>query len=221
MLAIVMGCIGFIQLLNTSWEGAATLGGEHFPAPILFCDSPLDYHYEADAAFVVCIDQRFKKAVTDFEHHTWPDTERDPLTSLGGVMPFATDDVHSIPTELYAALEDRVNPKLVPYLTTAHRLCAWTLLYEIDKSIALHRTKRIVLSMHEECGAYGARMPKRKQAPGTFEVFVTSELRKGARFVRAHLEQIGKRNFPIELVAFYKEGPKRARDLVSTSAKGK
>jgi hypothetical protein len=74
------------------------------------------------------------------------------------------------------------------------------LLDQLSKSLKLHNTKEVALTVHQSCGAYGDAMPK---DVGEAMKFMDLELRKAAEVVRTHLEQEG-RKIPIKMfiVAF-------------------
>lgn len=89
-------------------------------------DSPRD-HYVSDAAVLWCFDYRFHRAFEKFLKRSGV-VQPDVIRIAGGAKALASP-----------ALENERE----------------YILDQIRKSIALHATKRVVLMVHSDCGAYG------------------------------------------------------------------
>lgn len=89
-------------------------------------DTPLE-HYTAEAFVVRCFDDRFWKAFKNFLRSQGI-LHIDPESVAGGAKIFASPEKES----------DRD-----------------FMLRELEKSIRLHGTKRVMLFTHHDCGAYG------------------------------------------------------------------
>lgn len=89
-------------------------------------DSPRD-RYECDAAVIWCYDNRFELACRKFLKFAGI-AQPDPIKVAGGPKSLASPE-NSFQT---AFVVD-----------------------QIEKSVRLHKTKRIILFMHSDCGAYG------------------------------------------------------------------
>lgn len=121
-------------------------------------------HYTADAWCVECIDDRFRKALDlQKEVEGWEHFDRTQWA--GGAQEIALED----PKSLSPVAEEILN--------------------QLAKSIKLHHTKSVVLTVHEECGAYGEAMPKDVEESNKF---MQEELRRAAETVRVFLQTKGK-----------------------------
>lgn len=89
-------------------------------------DSPRD-RYICDAAIVWCFDNRFELGFRKFLKHIGVNNN-DPIKIAGGAMSLAS-------------------PK--------HEYEREFVLEQIRASIRLHDTKRVILMLHSDCGAYG------------------------------------------------------------------
>ncbi|MES2953455.1 MAG: carbonic anhydrase [Patescibacteria group bacterium] len=129
-------------------------------------------HYKADAATVTCIDDRFTDSVEAVKKEMGWDRV-DSVKWAGGAAEIAKGSL-----EGKAALG------------------------QIEKSINLHDTKEIVLTMHEDCGACKGVMPEdHKGALG----FMQEELEKAGMVVQKFLAEKGKSR-PIRLLAYGLDG---------------
>jgi hypothetical protein len=93
---------------------------------VLHFDSPREW-YVCDAAIVSCFDSRFDAGFSKFLKRQGI-TYPDPIRIAGGAKTLASPDRES----------DRAF------------LCE-----QIFKSVNLHGTKRVILMLHSDCGAYG------------------------------------------------------------------
>lgn len=110
--------------------------------------------YEADAWDVACIDDRFTGVVNQFEGaEGWAHVDRVRLA--GGAKGLARHN----PTDKTSVGHD--------------------LLEQIRVSIRLHKTKQIILTIHEGCGAY-TDMPKDRDRAMEF---IANELRRAREIV--------------------------------------
>jgi hypothetical protein len=89
-------------------------------------DSPRG-RYQCDAAVLWCFDNRFELAFRKFLTKKGV-TQIDPIKVAGGAKCLASPDLES----------ERV-----------------FVLEQIRKSIRLHNTRRVILKVHSDCGAYG------------------------------------------------------------------
>ncbi len=117
-------------------------------------------HYESDACIIWCFDARFSGLLEEFvKKETLKNV--DLVKVAGGAKEIASP-------------EAEVNRAFM--------------LDQIKKSIALHKTKKIILMTHTECGAYGGK---------TDEKFYEEELIKAKSTVTAYLADI-KASVPVE-----------------------
>jgi hypothetical protein len=94
---------------------------------IFLCPSDL-FHYEAEAFVVRCLDDRFREAVEKFLSSRGIGY-RDAESPAGGGKIFSDPEKET----------DRD-----------------FMVREIEKSVRLHGTRRVVFSTHHDCGAYGS-----------------------------------------------------------------
>ena len=120
-------------------------------------------HYTADAWCVECIDDRFRDVLDEVKRtEKWGNFDRTQWA--GGAQEIALEDPKS----------------LTPV--------AEAILGQLAKSIKLHHTKSVVLTVHEACGAYGDVMPRDVDGGNKF---MQEELRKAAETVRVFLQNAG------------------------------
>jgi carbonic anhydrase len=93
---------------------------------VLHFDSPRDW-YVCDAAIVSCFDSRFDVGYSKFLKRLGI-ANPDPIRIAGGAKSLATPDRES----------DRA-----------------FVVEQIQKSVTLHGTKRVILMLHSDCGGYG------------------------------------------------------------------
>src|ERR1700683_4131258 len=93
---------------------------------IFHFDAPRD-KYQCDAAIVCCFDNRFDLGFRKFLKRVGV-TNSDPIKIAGGAKSLASPDLEG----------DRE-----------------FVLEQIRKSIRLHGTRRVILMVHSDCGAYG------------------------------------------------------------------
>jgi hypothetical protein len=115
-------------------------------------DSPRE-RYQSDASVVWCFDNRFELACRKFLKYIGV-TQPDPIKVAGGPKSLASPDREF----------ERV-----------------FVIEQIQKSIRLHGTKRVILMMHSDCGAYGGLA--KFQSPEEEETHHSEELAKAAGFV--------------------------------------
>jgi hypothetical protein len=89
-------------------------------------DSPRE-HYQSDAAILWCFDHRFDLAFRKFLKRIGV-VNSDPIKIAGGAKSLASPELET----------DRA-----------------FVLDQIRKSMRLHNTKRVILMVHSDCGAYG------------------------------------------------------------------
>ena len=89
-------------------------------------DSPRD-RYQCDAAVIWCFDNRFELACRKFLKYSGV-MQPDPIKIAGGPKSLASPE-HAFETTFVVE--------------------------QIEKSVRLHNTQRIILFMHSDCGAYG------------------------------------------------------------------
>jgi hypothetical protein len=89
-------------------------------------DSPREW-YVCDAAVVCCFDSRFDAGFAKFLKRL-PVRNPDPIRIAGGAKALASPDRES----------DRA-----------------FVVEQLQKSVNLHETKRVILTLHSDCGAYG------------------------------------------------------------------
>lgn len=143
---------------------------------VVSLQSPED-HYVADACAIFCVDERFKSANAALEvNKGWYKVDR--LTLPGGAQAFAHDDVKEV--------------------GDVGKVFAWG----ADIAKRLHHAKRLALTIHEGCGAYGEAMPKGRDKA---LIFIEGELRKAAKTAAAYLET-KKVQIPVETYAVMFDG---------------
>jgi|SRR3989338_8038204 len=110
-------------------------------------------HYIADACIVWCFDDRFSKLLDEYIKQQ-KFAHVDLVKVAGGAKDLASPESDSAGAYL---------------------------LDQIAKSIKLHHTKEIILTMHSECGAYGG---------NTDSGYYSSELEKAKSVVQKHFSDI-------------------------------
>ena len=123
-------------------------------------DSPSG-HYVADAAVLLCIDQRFNLAALKFIKRKKV-VRPDWITVAGGAKTLASP-------------QDDFEQKFI--------------LDQIRISIRLHKTQRVILTCHSDCGAYGglAAHGGDREAEA---IHHTKELERAAEVVRANFPDV-------------------------------
>lgn len=127
---------------------------------IFYHDSSLE-HYQADAFVVRCFDNRFWKTFKQFLRHMNLG-HIDPESVAGGAKVFVDPEKEG----------DR------DYM-----------IRELEKSIALHKTTRVMLFTHHDCGAYGgfARFHNNEEEEFDFHVNVH---KKAVEFIHSRFPRI-------------------------------
>src|SRR3989338_5982721 len=126
-------------------------------------------HYKADVFAMRCLDNRFWKTFKRFMKKIGVG-DIDPESPAGGAKVFASPEKS----------QDRD-----------------FFLREIEKSILLHHTKRVMLFTHSDCGAYGGL----KRFGGNEEkefVFHVAELKKARAVVRKRFQKLKIETFFID-----------------------
>lgn len=197
-------CLVALERAAAPEEGVA--GGERLPTPVVTRPTNLEHSSDVKAIFCRCIDQRFEEVAIEFENHEWDGEKRDPFIRVGGVRWLASDDVQAIPTEALD-IENGVKLELIPRFTKDVVL-ALGLLYEVHVAIRLHHPKEIVDSIHEDCGAYSGKMPKRDPTSSgvdKVDLFLASENRKASLTLGRFLKYKGHKT-PSRFVSFTAHG---------------
>ena len=124
-------------------------------------------HYIADAFIAWCFDARFHGLLAKFiENQGWSHDKIDLVKMAGGAKVFATPEV-AFETDHYHG--------------------------QIEKSVKLHHTKRIILMAHANCGAYG----KQFESEGLEAEFYSAELHRAKKILSDYMK--GKNiNIPID-----------------------
>jgi carbonic anhydrase len=120
----------------------------------LHFDSPRDW-YACDAAIVSCFDSRFDVGFSKFLKRLGV-TNPDPIRIAGGAKALASPDRES----------DRA-----------------FVLEQLLKSVQLHGTKRVILTLHSDCGGYG-RLAKFKGDTAAEAAHHQHELQRAAENVK-------------------------------------
>jgi carbonic anhydrase len=115
---------------------------------VLHFDSPREW-YVCDAAIVSCFDSRFDTGFAKFLKRLGI-TNPDPIRIAGGAKALASPE---------------------------HESERAFVIDQIQKSVRLHGTKRIILTLHSDCGAYG-RLSKFKGDAAAESNHHQSELRR-------------------------------------------
>jgi hypothetical protein len=131
------------------------ISGGGFVKKVLHFDSPHEW-YVCDAAIVSCFDSRFDTAFAKFLKRLGI-THPDPIRIAGGAKTLASPDRES----------DRA-----------------FVVEQLLKSVNLHGTKRVILVLHSDCGAYG-RLAKFKGDIAAEADHHQHELRRAAEYLRA------------------------------------
>ncbi len=127
---------------------------------VLHFDSPREW-YVCDAAIVLCFDSRFDAGFSKFLKHLGVTTP-DPIRIAGGAKALASPDSES----------DRA-----------------FVVEQIQKSANLHGTKRVILMLHSDCGAYG-RLAKFRGDTAAEAAHHQRELHRAAENLRAAIPGI-------------------------------
>ena len=122
---------------------------------VFYFDSPREW-YVCDAAIVSCFDSRFDMGFSKFLQRLGV-TNPDPIRIAGGAKALASPDRES----------DRA-----------------FVFEQILKSVNLHGTKRVILMLHTDCGAYG-RLAKFKGNAAAEADHHSRELKRAAENVKA------------------------------------
>jgi carbonic anhydrase len=126
----------------------------------LHFDSPREW-YVCDAAVVSCFDSRFDAGFSTFLQRLGV-MNPDPIRIAGGAKILASPDRES----------DRA-----------------FVVEQIQKSVNLHGTKRVILALHSDCGAYG-RLMKFKGDTAAEAAHHQRELQRAAENLRAAIPGI-------------------------------
>jgi carbonic anhydrase len=118
-------------------------------------------HYIADAVVIWCFDNRFQDGFGKFLKRRGAGNI-DPVKIAGGAKALASPDSES---ERAFALD------------------------QIQKSMRLHQTKRIILMVHSDCGAYGG-LPAFNNNPQQEAEHHERELRLAARYLAETLPEM-------------------------------
>lgn len=121
---------------------------------VLHFDSPRDW-YVCDAALVLCFDSRFDVGFSKFLKRLGV-ANPDPIRIAGGAKALASPDRES----------DRA-----------------FVVEQLLKSVQLHGTKRIILMLHSDCGAYG-RLARFKGDEAAEADHHQRELQRAAEYLR-------------------------------------
>jgi carbonic anhydrase len=127
---------------------------------LLHFDSPREW-YVCDAAIVSCFDSRFDAGFAKFLKLQGV-TNPDPIRIAGGAKTLASPDSES----------DRA-----------------FVVEQIQKSVNLHGTKRVILTLHSDCGAYG-RLAKFRGDTAAEAAHHQRELHRAAENLRAAIPGI-------------------------------
>lgn len=127
---------------------------------VFFYDTPLE-HYVADAFVVRCFDNRFWKLFKKF------------IKELG----LNNIDVESVAggAKIFSSPEKEEDRNFM--------------MRELEKSIRLHKTRRIMLFTHHDCGAYGGFAQFNNNEEKEFE-FNASEHTKAVEFIHLKFPDI-------------------------------
>lgn len=123
-------------------------------------DAPRE-HYQADAAVVWCFDNRFHLSFAKFLKHLGVETS-DVIKIAGGAKDLASP----------AAETDRQ-----------------FLLEQIRLSMRLHGTKRVIIMLHSDCGAYGGLAGFAGDARAEAQHH-EEELRRAATYLKSAIPEI-------------------------------
>lgn len=124
-------------------------------------DAPRE-KYQCDAAVVWCFDNRFETGFRKFLKRSGI-LNVDPIKVAGGAKSLASPDQES----------DRQ-----------------FLLQQIRKSIALHDTKRVILMVHSDCGAYGGLAGAFGGDARAEAELLTEELRRAGEYIHDQIPGI-------------------------------
>lgn len=127
------------------------------PRIVLKFDSPLD-HYDADACVIWCFDDRFSALLDKFQEGQGY-KHCDVVKIAGGIQSFAADSA----------------PEVEEFL-----------LGQVRKSRELHRTPKVVLMVHRDCGGYGGSKSFGMDKAAEYSE-LKSDLEKTEAFLRANL----------------------------------
>jgi len=119
-------------------------------------------NYVSDAAVLWCFDHRFDLAFRKFLKRAGV-IHSDPIRVAGGAKCLASPD-HE--TERLFVLE------------------------QLRKSVRLHDTKRVILMVHSDCGAYGGLLARFNGDQAAEAEHHEAELRKAAAALRTNLPEI-------------------------------
>jgi hypothetical protein len=118
--------------------------------------------YQCDAAIVWCFDNRFDTGFRKFLKRSGI-INTDPIKIAGGAKSLASPD---------------------------HENDRQFLLQQIQKSIALHGTKCVVLMVHSDCGAYGGLAGAFGGDSQAEAQFLADELRRAGTYLREQIPDI-------------------------------
>lgn len=143
---------------------------------VFFHLSPLDKHYTADAFVVRCLDKRCGEVFDRFIESLGLRWIENPESPAGGAKIFSDPEKEGDQDFM---------------------------LREIEKSIKLHHTKKIMLFTHSNCGAYGGLARFGGDKEKEFE-FHTRELRKAKKVVKKRFPRLKIETYFIDEVGIVK-----------------
>ncbi len=138
-------------------------------------DSPRE-RYECDAAVLWCFDNRFEPAFRKFLKKQGVNSI-DPIKVAGGAKCLASPD--------YEAEREFV-------------------LDQIRKSIRLHNTRRVILKVHTDCGAYGG-LEKFNNDAASEAVHHANELQRAAATLRAAIPNLQIEGYYVNFEGVWRE----------------
>jgi len=136
---------------------------------VFHSDAPRD-KYHCDAAVVWCFDNRFQLGLTKYLKRQGI-LNTDPVKIAGGAKSLASPE-HETDREF--------------------------ILEQIRKSIRLHGTKRVVLMLHSDCGAYGGLAGGFDGDAKAEAVHHEEELRKATACLRTAIPNIGIKSYFVD-----------------------
>ena len=139
-------------------------------------DSPRE-KYSCDAAVVWCFDNRFELGFRKFLKREGV-MNTDPIKVAGGAKSLASPERES----------DRA-----------------FILDQIRKSIQLHHTKRVILMVHSDCGAYGGLEAFKGDAAIEAEHH-RQELHRAAKFLKASMPNIEVTGYFVDFEGVWEAG---------------
>jgi carbonic anhydrase len=140
-------------------------------------DSPRE-RYTCDAAVIACFDNRFKIAFDKF-------LKREGIAVID-------------PIRIAGGAKSLVSPELVTDRAFV--------LDQVQKSIRLHGTKRVIIKIHSDCGAYGG-LEAFGGNPKVEAEHHERELQRAADFLRAEIPGIEVRSYYVDFDGVWEVAP--------------